>query len=223
VYVQIGNMVLRLRRLAGGSIPARAELLLGLGSAPGWLDAGLDFACAHPDSLFMAVNDAIADWPLHLDFAGSYHAAMLAEMRPGRKPLPWLACRKGANFPTPDWVVAEAPHHGVTLRLEISGLPIASSGILPVLVGKALHIKAVVLAGVELSGSYGERYLEVWRKAAAQGLLEGVYTLSGGPLRDLGLLPLWPGNVPVSPSSLPTPGRDAGHAPAGQTSQEAAA
>lgn len=221
MYAQIGEMVFRLRRLAAGSFPARAGLLLGLGSAPGWLPAGLAFAYAHPDCLAMAVNDAIADWPLPLDFAGSYHAAMLAEMRPGNKDLPWLACRARAGLPAPSWGVAEAPHHGVTLRLEISGLPIASSGILPVLVGKALHVGAVVLAGVELTGQHGEKYLDIWRRAKAAGLLVDVYTVSGGPLRDLGLVAPWPGNVPVSVSSLAAPGRGACPVPAGQSSQEA--
>jgi len=202
VLAQIADIVVGLRKISAGSLPARAGLLLGLGSAPGWLEDGRAFAAEHPDCPVMAVNDCIAEWPGRLDFAGSYHAAMLAEMRPGNKSLPWIACRARAGFSAPAWVVSEAPHSGVNLLLEISGLSIASSGILPVLVGKALGIRAVVLAGVELSGGHGERYLDVWRKAAAKGLFEDVYTISGGPLRDLGLVAPWPGDRFVSAPSL---------------------
>lgn len=172
-----------------GRMPLPGGVLLGIGSAPGGIKDALAFYWQCPETRVFAVNDAIPAWPHQLEFAGSLHGRYLVEQAPKQARLPWLVARRIAPRPLG---VSTSRRRGVQLMFSRVTPGISSSGMLPVLLGLALEVEAIVLAGVRLTGSHAD-YIPDWRSAHASGLLDRVFTatdLTGLPLGEL-LRPAW--------------------------------
>lgn len=192
--------------LLAGDWPEPGGTLLGIGAAPGALGQACAFLMAWPERVrVMAINASIASWPCGLDFAATMHPAFLRSRPSPAADIPWLTARELAGRPMPGHVFGPDAHEGVTVRMN-HDFAVASSGMLPVLVGRfVLGCERVVLAGVDLSApGYAEVYLPLWRKASAIGLLDNVHCVTPGPVAEL-CAPL-PANFSLSLPTTPQAG-----------------
>lgn len=168
----------------------QGTVLLGLGTAPGYVDLALPWFFEHfSHCLVFGVNDSIGRlddprrgerdiWRERMDCCGSLHTGELHG---------WLEARRNARLPMPSRVFGyPTQNEAMTDRLFEASFSLGTSAFLPVVVGRMLLKCPVVLAGVELAGGYG-RYRKVWREAAGLGLLDQVYSLTPGFLVDEGL------------------------------------
>ena len=171
-------------------LPGPGRVVLGLGSAPGVLDLVCPLLARQPGCFVCAMNDRIGSrtphvrtWPGRLDAALSLHGEVL--------PV-WLENRLAQGFDAPGMVMSVGKGSAKVIHLFAdTNFPIGSSGMMPVLVGLATQARAVIVAGVSLSGPYREGYARQWRKAYSDGILGNVYHVGPSALIEQGLVRVW--------------------------------
>jgi hypothetical protein len=137
----------------------------------------------------MAVNDAVAYWPHHLDHAVSVHEKVLD---------PMLGMRRMRDRPMPRYVHAldgeAAGQANVVWRI---GPDVAGSGYMGAAIAVAMGYMDIRMLGCGLdgrghfydirrggTGAYAGEFLAIWRERTAGGFFRDVRVASG-PLADV--------------------------------------
>lgn len=167
---RVGHLTLRLT----GSLPRpRHDVLMVLGSAPGFLIEAKAFWIRNVCDV-SACNAAIPFWPGPLILAASLHPEI----------LPRLVNQRIVPVPRP-MVLSGQLADGVDVVLD-SDQAQGSSAMLLVLAGRLMGYRRMVLAGVRLERLIDAPYRPIWEAAKASGILDGVETLATeGWLKEL--------------------------------------